>query len=223
MTGRVHAEWARRVAAEYRSAAIAAQVQTWAIQAGLPVELLHAAGRVVGDELDHAAISRECLVALGGSEGAVELDAASLLVPTHGGLLTSLAEAVARDFCLGETFAVPLFAAMREEELHPAVGPVLERILADEARHRAFGWEALDALLAVEPGLGPWLARGFPVLLSSFRGYREPPEAPPLGPEERACGLLDHGRYAEIVGRCLEEDVWPRLRRRGIEPDGSAG
>lgn len=218
MTGRVHEEWARRVAAEYRSAAIAAQVQTWAIQAGLPVEILHAAGRVVGDELDHAALSRDCLVALGGSEHAVELDAASLLVPTRTSLLASLAEAVARDFCLGETFAVPLFSAMRDEPLHPAVSTVLVRILADEARHRAFGWEALDALLAMEPALGPWLEQGFPVLLASFRGYREPPEAPPLSAEERACGLLDHGRYAEIVERCLEEEVRPRLRRRGIEP-----
>ncbi|MEZ4237604.1 MAG: hypothetical protein R3F59_15940 [Myxococcota bacterium] len=62
-----------------------------------------------------------------------------------------------RDFCLGETPAVPLFRAMQARAAHPAVAPVLRRILADEAVHRAFGWEALDWLLEAQGrrGAGP--------------------------------------------------------------------
>lgn len=216
MTPRVHAEWARRVAAEYRSAAVTAQALTWAIQVGLPAELLHAAHRVVGDELDHAALAMAALVALGGADAPVEVDASVLELPAFDGALPSLAASIARDFCLGETLAVPYFAAMRTRATHPAVVPVLDRILADEARHRALGWDALDALLAAHPPLRPWIAAGLPTLEAGFGGYREPPDAPPLTADERACGLLEHAEYAALYRRTWAEDIGPRFARRGI-------
>ena len=66
MTPRVVEEWRRRVAAEYGSAGITAQVLTWGIQAGLPAPLLHTAARIVRDELDHAELSHGVVQALGG-------------------------------------------------------------------------------------------------------------------------------------------------------------
>ena len=61
-----------------------------------------------------------------------------------------LVDAVVASFCLGETFAVPLFNAMREHTTFPLAKRVLERVLRDEAIHRQFGWDALDALLEID-------------------------------------------------------------------------
>lgn len=216
MTERVQLEWARRVAAEYRSAAVAAQALTWGIQVGLPPDLLTTATRIVTDELEHAALSHGCLSALGGEAVPVDLRAEQLEVPGLGGPFASLTSLIVHNFCLGETLAVPLFAAMRARATHPATRPALDRILLDEAVHRAFGWDTLDALLPLDPGLPTWIAARLPTLLSNFEGYRAPPGAPPLSAAERACGLLDHEEYAEIFAATWREDIVPRFERRGI-------
>ena len=210
MTPRVHQEWARRVAAEYRSAGIAAQVLAWAIQAGLPPALLHTATRIVTDELEHARRSHEVLGALGGAEEPVPLAAPDLEVAGP------FPHTLVRAFCLGETFAVPYFAAMRRGTTHPEARAVIEQILADEATHRAFGWDTLDALLALDPSIQPALRAAMPALLHDLRGYADPPPAPPLSAEERACGLLDHTEYAALYATTWAEDVRPRLVARGL-------
>lgn len=212
MTPRVHQEWARRVAAEYRSAAVTAQVLTWAIQAGLPPELLHRATRIVADELDHARLSHEVLCALGGEAEPVPLDAADLAVAGP------LPHTLIRAFCLGETFAVPLFAAMLEHTTHPDARRVVERVIRDEVSHRAFGWDALDALISAEPALAPALRTALPALVHDLRGYAAPPPAPPLTAEERACGLLENDAYAAIYADTWAKDVLPRLQARGLWP-----
>ncbi len=222
MTPRVHVEWARRVAAEYGSAAVAAQTLTWAIQVGLPPELLHVGVRVVRDELDHAALAFETLIALGGGDTPVDVTAADLGSPRPGPAFPALVDAVVQSFCLGETFAVPLFAAMRRRATHPATRPVLDRILEDEAVHRALGWDLLDALIGVDPAVVAHVARRLPALTERLWAYRDPPAAPPLTDAERACGLLDHAEYGEIYARTWVEDVLPRFARRGIVPDMSA-
>ncbi len=204
------------MAAEYRSAAVTAQVLTWGIAAGLPAPLLHTATRVVRDELDHAELSHGALVALGGEAEPVELTADALLLPPRAGLLDDLLRAALREHALGETLAVPCFAAMRRRATHPAVLPALDRILADEAAHRAFGWELLDALIALDPAVSVRAAELLPGLRESFRGYAHPVEAPPLSPDERACGLLDNGEYGELFARTWADDILPRLARRGV-------
>ena len=216
MTPRVHAEWARRVAAEYRSAGVAAQVLSWGVAAGVPVSLLRVAGRIVNDELDHAELGHSCLVALGGTEEPVDLSPDLLRVATTDDLLADLVRAVLRDFCLGETLAVPLFAEMRRRADQPAVVRALDRILADEAVHRAFGWELLDALIRIDPAVVGFATMQLPTLLDSFAGYADPPGALPLTEIERGCGLLDNADYGQIFARTWEEDLAPRFGRRGI-------
>ena len=206
------------MAAEYTSASVAAQILAWGVAAGLPAPLLHTAARVVRDELDHAALSHAALVALGGSDTPIDLSLDRLMVPAGEGLLADLTRAVTRDLCLGETLAVPYFAEMRRGARHPAVLPVLERVLQDEAVHRALGWDLLDALIAVDPGVRGLVSARLPAWVASFDGYRAPPEAPPLREDERGCGLLDHAAYGEIYARTWAEDIVPRLQRRGITP-----
>lgn len=218
MTPRVHAEWRNRVAAEYRSAALTAQTLHRAIQCGLPDELLRTAQRIVGDELDHALLSHDCLIALGGADAPAVLDVTALSEPERDGPLAALVDGVARDFCLGETFAVPLFAAMREGTTHPAPRAVLDRVLRDEAVHRAFGWDALDALLAIDPDgvrarlSGQWLG-----WLAGFRrSYGTLYAEQPLSDDEIACGLIPMTVYVDVHDRCVAEDIGPRLAKRGM-------
>jgi hypothetical protein len=174
------------------------------------------AGRVVNDELDHAELSHRALVALGGAEVPVELTPELLVVPGGAAVLADLARLVLRESCFGETLAVPLFAEMRRRADQPAVAPALDRILADEAVHRTFGWEVLDALIAVDPAVVAFAAAQLPAVRESFGGYAEPPGAPPLTEAERGCGLLENAEYGAIYARAWEEDLAPRLRRRGI-------
>jgi hypothetical protein len=93
---------------------------------------------------------------------------------------------------------------------------VLERVLADEAAHRAFGWDTLDALIALDPGVRPWAEARLPALRATFAAYEAPPDAPPLTDAERACGLLDNAEYGALFAQTWAEDIAPRFARRGI-------
>ena len=236
---RVQQEWRNRVAAEYRSAATTAQLLHGMLRCGMPTELLTTALRIVQDEIDHAALSREALLAFsGGEEGAGEegadgegadgagADPAVALSPEDladaeepEGPLATLAAQVIRNFCLGETLAVPLFAAMRAGTDHPVVRPILDRILRDEAVHRAFGWDCLAALVDAEPSIRPWAAQRLPGWIAAFwRAYGAPRPSAPLTPLEQAAGLLPIPDYNRIYAEAMAEDILPRFARLGIIP-----
>lgn len=218
-TDRVRLEWRNRVVAEYTSAAVTARVLHLAIVCGLDRDLLDTAGRIVRDELDHAALCDEARVAFGDADAPLQLDIGRLQPPPHpDGPLADLLHHVLRSFCLGETFAVPLFAAMREHTTHPHALPVLTRVLKDEAVHRAFGWEALDALRAVDPdGVASRVRDWLPGFVEGYRrAYRDVPATTPLSDDELACGLLSLADYARIHDETLERVIGPRLRDRGL-------
>ena len=220
MSARVHAEWRSRVAAEYRSAAITARVVHWSIQCGLPDELLRTGLRIVGDELTHAELCHDCMVTLGGADDPVNLPPESLAPPTAPeGVGASLIDAVLLNFCFGETFAVPLFNAMRKTTTHPAALAVLERVLRDEAIHRAFGWDTLDALLELdEPAVRDRVVAQLPSAVRAYRlAYATEVSAPPLSAEERAAGLMEPATYAEVFHHTLQNDIAQRLARRNIQ------
>ncbi len=222
---RVLVEWSNRVRAEYASAALTAQALHWMTIAAFPDELLRTALRIVGDELDHARLSHDCLTALGGQDEPMTLDIANLSMPqVADGPLASLLDSVLRNFCFGETFAVPLFNAMREHTTHPACQPALTRILRDEAVHRAFGWDALDVLLDIDrDGVVSRTHARLPRIMGNFhRAYGEAPVGHPLSDDERSMGLLDGERYREIHAVTLDQDIRRRFDKRGITlPDVS--
>lgn len=222
---RVHAEWAARVHAEYRSAATTARTVHLVIACGLPDPLASAGLRVVQDELDHARLSHETLVALGGQGQPVDVDVGELLGEGWAdGPLAALVDLAVRVFCLGESFAVPLFRAMREHTTHDQARATLDRVLRDEARHRALGWDLLDALLQLDPdGVRARVQDQLPAWLAGYRqayAGADLDQAEPLAAHERAAGLLDPGRYHEIHDRCLAEDIAPRFAARGIALPG---
>lgn len=215
-TARARLEWGNRVQAEYRSSVQAARTVHLLLLCGLDEDLARDGMRIVADELDHARLSHEVRLALGGGEEPVpvEMGAGAASSPP----LLELIDLAVRDFCLGETLAVPLFAAMRLEGTQPEVRTVLERILRDEARHRQFGWDLLDALLEVDGAtVRERIAQRLPGWLEGFRAaYGMAPGASPLSPQEEEAGLMAPGRYKEVHDRCLAEDIRPRFAERGI-------
>ena len=218
-TPRAHREWSNRVGAEYRSAATTARVLHGMIQCGLPRPLLDRAQRVITDELDHAALCHACLVAIGGTPDAIELELEALTAaPSSEGPMAALVDAVFQAFCLGESFAVPLFRMMREEASHPVACQTLDRILRDEASHRAFGWDALDALMLMDPdGVRARVGARLPRDLRSFRAaYAEVQAGTPLTPEERSLGMLSAQQYKHVHQVALLQDIMPRLEKRDI-------
>lgn len=218
-TERARLEWANRVRAEYRSAAITARVLHLAIAAGLPRDLLDTAHRVVTDELDHAELSHACLVAIDGADLPVGLELSALALQPHPeGPLAELVHHVLHSFCFGETLAVPLFRAMRAGTSQPTARAALDRILTDEAIHRAFGWQALDELLSVDPnGVRAFLQAHLPGAYRSFRAaYGAVPDAPPLSPEEVAVGLLAPATYRHIFATTWTDDIQARFHRREV-------
>lgn len=225
-TARARAEWAARVRAEYGSASIAAQVAHWMIVCGLPEGLLRAALQIASDELDHARDAHAVLVAIGGEDEPVDVALADLRAEVAPeGIGASLLDAVLGTFCVGETVAVPLFAAMRADARHADARAALDRVLRDEARHRAFGWDALDALIALDPvGVRQRAPTVLPAILDGYlAAYAAEVPHPPLTDDERAVGLLDAASYARIVRRALREDVGPRFAARGIAVAPTAG
>lgn len=221
-TERARTEWHNRVVAEYRSAALASSLLHKAILAGFPEHLLHTLLRIVRDELDHAALSHEIFAMLGGKDAPIAMSVDDLLMGPAlraDTVLPELIDNIVRDFCLGETFAVPLFQAMRRPETEPRVRNVLTRILADEAIHRQFGWDALDEMLAQDgENVRAHVSSRLTTWLMSF-GAAYAPEAPvvPLSDEERKLGMIDLGEYKAIFAETIERDIRPRFERRGIK------
>jgi hypothetical protein len=220
-TTRASLEWRARVRAEYHSAAITAQLVQWMIVCGLPDELLRTGLRVVHDELDHARLSHEVVCAIGDDAAPEPVDLAAMCPPTSAlGIGASLIDGVLRNLCVGETLAVPLFAAMRDRATVPAARAALERIVRDEAVHSQLGWDALDALIALDAlGTRQHGSALVPILEAEVRrSYVDLPAHTPLTEAERALGMLEGREYAAIVERSLRDTIRPRLARRGLLP-----
>ena len=96
---------------------------------------------------------------------------------------------------------------------------VLERVLRDEAVHRAFGWDVLDALLEREvPGLRSFIEGILPEYVSNFRvAYASKAKSIPLQPEERAVGLIELEDYRQVWIKTYDLDVKKRFAKRGIQ------
>ncbi len=210
MSSTIASEWSRRVAAEYRSAALAAQLAHLGLQLGLPHERIRAALVVVADELDHAESSSQVVRSYGDLPPPA-LDPAQLAWPAQPTPLTTLLALTLRAFCIGETLAVPLFQAMRRGTTDPQALAVITRVLTDEVRHRRLGWEVLapDAREAAQAML--------PTMLADVeRGYAFAPDGPDPTPEERAAGLLGTGEYHRIFWTTVRGPLAERFQARGI-------
>jgi hypothetical protein len=221
-------EWSRRVEAEYRSAALTSQLAHWIIQVGLSHDLVRLALEVTSDELTHAELSAEVVraaVRITNSDPAVaspRVDRTSLTYTREWEPLElDVTAACLETFCLGETVAVPLFRRLRE---HAAIAPArvaLDRILADEVKHRDFGWLLFEALLSAREGA---LCRDFATtmlpsmvarLAASYGSLSDERDMPAT---HRAWGLMPGHEYALALGDAARREYRPRLKALGFDP-----
>lgn len=216
----IRREWRARVSAEYHSAAFTAELLHVLIRLGAPYDLLETAHRIVKDELVHAERSFAMLRAAGGEDQQIALRAESLCLPRYSALPFEQAACVAMSiFCLGETFAVPLFRAMARRTTHPRAAAALRRILKDESVHREFGWQLLDHLLEVDAARVRALAeQHLPTFLAEYElGYGVPLDAPEVvTAREEPYGLMPRARYVSTFEEALRQVVIPRFTKRGI-------
>ena len=220
---RVRHEWLRRIEAEYGSAAIAQHLGLWLIQIGASPDLVRASQRVARDELVHAAHARRVYVAAGGTGTAV-IDRAVLGLVRHPDLPLELdvARTCVEVFCLGETVAVRLFAALRSGCTVAPARAALDRVLRDEVRHRDLGWDLLAWLLdlPVGPEVRRLVARELPGMLARLRGNYAPPGSvadADIRPQARSAGAMSVARYASVTERSVVRDHLPRFARLGID------
>lgn len=216
MNEAIRAEWARRVVAEYRSCAATHELVLWLVQIGASPDLIREGTAIAGQELDHAEGSLEILVAAGGAM-TEPLDRRALRLPATEPLEAGLVRATTELYCLGETVAVPLFRRMRAGATEPRVRRLLQRILRDEARHRAFGWTLLEWLLdgpAREVGR-QLLSAELPTLLAGVtRAYGG--VGGEVGAEERAWGLIAPGEYGAELRWTWRRWYRPRFAALGF-------
>lgn len=222
-SARVREEWRARIAAEYTSAAITQHLVLWLIQAGAPPDLIDAGLAIVADELAHSRLSHEVYVAAGGTQPPA-LDRAHLeLARACDRLEDDILRVAVRVFCLGETVAVPLFRHLRAPCTEPAARAALDRILRDEVRHRDFGWDLLDWLLALDDDVPGRVAAWLPAMFAELeRGYGVGNEAVAtddgaITDGDRAWGLAPPRDYAAILARTVDRDWIPRFAARDIQ------
>jgi hypothetical protein len=217
----VQREWRARVVAEYHSAAFTAELLHNLLQLGAPYDLLYTAHRIVKDEMIHAERSFALYTLFGGEESAIALREETLVLPRYAAAVFDQVSCVAmHSFCLGETFAVPLFRAMSRGTTHPRAKLLLRRILTDESTHREFGWDLLDFLcetkaervreLALEhvPRFLDEFAQGYGTLYEGEERVRE---------AERAYGLMPRAEYVAVFRETVEQVILPRFAKRGID------
>lgn len=209
--------WAARTLAEYRSACLTAELQHWLLVIAVSPDTVEVCHRIVSDEIAHAELSRDAFLAAGGDPAALPLPRSMLSLPQDPGAeLEYRALSVAADvFCCGETVAVPLFLALREGVTAPEATTALDRIVRDEAVHRAFGWMLLDELLERLPDGVAWLQERAPGYVErihdAYQSYVD--TTVDQGPE---WGLMPPSRYGDITRECIAEVIRPRFAKRGV-------
>jgi hypothetical protein len=213
----VVAEWRGRMLAEYRSASLASELLSWLLRLGFSSDTLQIAHRFVGNELDHADMSFEIYSALGGGEDPADLQEGTLVIPHAFGepCLKRLVLACLDIYCIGETLAAPLFAAMRDGASEAGPRQLLDRIVADSPNQTALGWAVLDEATRRDTKLVTSLARKhLPEFLARVeRAWGLLPDdwTEPVGPAELRHGLIPRARYKREFYQAVAESVLPKL------------
>lgn len=220
-TARVRTEWQRRIGVEYHSAAISQHLGLWLIQMGASPDLVRLSARIVDDELLHAELAAKVTLAAGGEP--TVLDRATLTLKRDASLPLEhdVLRACLGTFCLGETVAVPLFAALRGPCTVPVARRALDRILRDEVRHRDFGWTLLGWLLEQPSGaeLRSRVTRELPAYLATLRAtYDVAGHGDDACDEgERAWGIMPRGAYRDVLRASIKRGFLPRFAKLGID------
>jgi hypothetical protein len=215
----VRNSWAHRVEVEYATGACAAQLAWWLLQIGASPDLVLAANRVVAEELDHAARSVEiCELAGLRQARAIPREALTMARDPSAPLEHELVRGCLRVFCLGESYAVEMLRATRLRCKIPEVREVIDRLLADEVGHRAFGFDVLGWMLDNDANgeLEGLIREEYPKLIDSMRATFGVEARAPIGEAEHAWGVLSREAYLEGLERLVSSVLPERFAAIGL-------
>jgi hypothetical protein len=205
---RVASAWAQLGRMEHASVGSFARFSLELLAMGAPPALLTEAALAMADEVRHARACFGLAEALGGeptSPAALDVSGALAHLDRNidrRAILTSLLT----EACVIETVA----AAQAERALAAAASPVvrgvLAEIVADEARHAAYGWRCAKWMLDAHPEL-----RGVAQeVLAGLAPAEDPlPEADPDAAGLAAFGLLDARTRAQSKRETWEKVIRP--------------
>ncbi len=145
-------QWRADARAEHASIAAFSRFSLELMAHGAPPELLDRAHAAARDEVTHA---RDTFALASAFAGRAVSPGPLTVPPRLPPDLGTLAAETAREAAVGETLATLVAAQRLQAATDPTVRAVLERIVADEARHAALGWAVLR--WAVEEGGPPVL------------------------------------------------------------------
>ena len=216
---RIATFWGDQVVAEYGSAAISALFSQWLLKVGASPDLVKQCLDIAKDEVDHAQLCHQVLLASGHPIEPALSEAVLQLDPVYDDFRKDVLAIWLRVYCLGETVAVPLFSAMKKQTTQPEALQAYARILHDEPRHSGFGWLGLAWANATWPETVKWLPELFPQALRAIAmDYYVTQTAPqPLSSTERAWGLLPQEDYGHIFEKAVLRLYAKHLRFYAID------
>ncbi len=217
--------WIERLSAEHGSFPIFTALALQLSEAGAGFDAEAVMLRMALDEVRHATLCGEVVVALGGDGACVAKREVTALAkhPTCG-LEERALRNVIYTTCLSEMVAVARFVEALEHIESPYLRDATRRLLADEVLHGQFGFFYLDAW-------SPWLAKRPEVCDSIERYLRHAlavietrlagtsPHPWTITDEERALGVPDPARAREVFHNTLEGAVLPAIERYGIRAE----
>jgi hypothetical protein len=222
---RAIATWKARMVNEHVSARVFAQLIPQMMRAGIDPSWQESISLMVTDELRHGRQCAGMVHALGG-EPVAEIPDALADVPLHEDVepMEGFLRNILSVSCLGETVAVALIRAEKNEVSTPEMESTLDEILADEVQHARFGWLVLDELvpqLSEETRL-----RLSDYLIGAFRHLAEHElHYLPIGdvPSEEAAayGVCDGRDARRLFFDTVEKVIVPRLEEHGFKAEAA--
>lgn len=215
--------WRSQVKAEYGSAAISAEFSQWLLQVGASPDLVKQCLDIAKDEVDHALLCHQVLLAAGDTDPVSFADSTLHMLSHHDDLRKNVLDGLLNVYCLGETVAVPLFSAMTKATTQEVAVQTYQRIMQDEPRHSGFGWLGLAWAHSVWPETEDWLLELFPAALQRIarQYYLSTEYNPPLSTLEREWGMLPQQEYAAVFEHAVLRLYAKNLRYYGVDVAGT--
>jgi hypothetical protein len=208
--------------AEYRSTSVFSALTAQLMEAGASLDQTAVVLRMAQDEIRHAELCGEVVVALGGE---VRIEAREVTpISRHPGCGPEerALRNVVYGCCLSEIVNTASFVDMLDTMSDPYLRDVTRQLLSDEVMHGQFGFhylegwrEWLEKHPEVVGSLGRYLHHAFAVLERQLSGAGAPPRE--LSTDDRALGMPDPERLPDTFYQTITGAIVPGLERFGIE------